>query len=200
MSKQLDTSKMSKEDRELSNSIKKETSLDWGNVFESIIDPKYSISDSFSKNNVQDTSKISSKNNKENNIYKNDRNNIDLSPILYEIGKYKFSSVNTQKEVEQVASMIKEVIYKKIVSKVVNNTKEICKYASNFYQSDNSIKGIFDILNNKYSMKAVGDFSGEEFLYCAAQGNEIVGLVLSKDTNGEYIDISDKFNIEINKV
>ena len=125
--------------------------------------------------------------------------NANISPILYEINKYKFSSSNTQKDVEETALVIREALRKRMAQKIMRNTKDLCKYAGDFFQTENSIRGVFSILGNKYSMKASGEFTGEEHLYCSAQGNEIVGGVLMKNDNGDYIDVSKSFNIEITK-
>jgi len=177
------------EDIELKKQIAKETALDWNDFFENIS----------SSGSVSNKTEKKSSNNKHIKTSSSKESDVDFSPIIYEIGKYKFSSVHTQKEVEEIAMAVREVLRKRIVSKVVGNSKEICKYASDFYQTDDSIRGIFNILNNKYSMKATGSFCGEEYLYCAANEDKIVGLVLAKN-NDEFVDISDKFVIQINEL
>jgi hypothetical protein len=125
--------------------------------------------------------------------------NANISPILYEINKYKFSSSNVQKDVEETALIIREALRKRMAQKIMKNTKDLCKYAGDFFQGENSMRGVFNILGNKYSMKATGEFSGEECLYCSAQGNEILGGVFTKDATGDYVDISKSFTIEITK-
>lgn len=194
--------------------VKEATSVDWNNVFQSIItgSAPEAKSSASNKGGILEPEPISmdlnafAESQASSLGIKSSSKNLkidagpDLTPIFYEINRYKFSSVNMQKDVEETAALIRKTLQKRIASKILKNSKSVCSYVEEFFQYPEGMRGVYNILGNKYSMKATGEFSGEEFLYCAAQDNEIVGGVFMKNDQGKFVDISNKFQISITKL
>lgn len=55
----------------------------------------------------------------------------------------------------------------------------------------------FSVLGRKYSMAALGDFKGNEYLAWNVSGNKVVGHVMRLDQDDSFVNVSDDFQIQV---
>jgi hypothetical protein len=122
-----------------------------------------------------------------------------FQPVWEELSKIPFSE-NSEEEMQPIVKAIREAGASLKVKKIIANTKLLAKNAEKFYYSDAGVRAVFSILGNKYSMGAVGEFTGKEAFYIQVNGDSLEGIVLLKDDSGDYSDITNKYKIEIKRV
>jgi hypothetical protein len=122
----------------------------------------------------------------------------DLSPLIGDILSFRFSE-NREKEIAQIHAALKSEMTKLCANRVVANTQAKVKTAKNFYYGKTgSLRIEFSILNQKYSMRAEGAFTGDEILYPTVEGDTVVGLVMREGHSG-LENATSEFNVTINK-
>lgn len=127
--------------------------------------------------------------------------NIDLGiyqPVLEELNKVPFSS-DFENEIKIFVNAVKEASKDLKIKKIVSNTKAIAKNAQKFYHSSDGMRVVFSILGNKFSMSANGEFMGNEAFFIQVNGDSLDGIVLRKDDNGDYADVTDSYKVAIKK-
>jgi len=129
----------------------------------------------------------------------------DLSPIINSLKSFKFSS-NRHNEIDILREALQEGIYKinsernkVITSYVMDNTKKISSGAQKFYLiKSGGVRCEFSVLNQKYSMTAMGKFQGNEVLCWTVDGNTVNGHVMRYDhNNGRYHGTDNQFETKI---
>jgi hypothetical protein len=126
---------------------------------------------------------------------------IDLGmyqPVWDELQKIPFSE-NHEQEMKIITSAIKEAAMEFKVKKIIANTKAVAKNAEKFFYSGNTVRIVFSILGNKFSMAAVGDFTGREAFYIQVLGDNLAGQILRMEDDGEVSDVTKKYKIGIQK-
>jgi len=121
-----------------------------------------------------------------------------LQPILEDLEQIVFSE-NYEDEISIIRKAIKEAAKDLKVRRIISNTKLIAKNAQKFYQSENGMRTIFSILGNKFSMSAIGDFTGNEAFYLQVNGDTLDGVVLRKNELGDFSDVTSDYNVEVKK-
>ena len=130
------------------------------------------------------------------------REPIDLGmyqPIWEELQQIPFSE-NSEQEIIMIAKAVKEAAMGIKVKKIIANTQSLAKNAQKFYYSDEGMRIVFSILGNRFSMAAKGDFTGSEAFYIQVNGDTLDGIVLRKEEDGNYSDVSEKYSIRIKQV
>lgn len=117
--------------------------------------------------------------------------NIDLGmyqPIWEELQKIPFSD-NYEQEIKVVRNAIKQAAMEFKVKKIIANTKSVAKNAEKFFYTGDTVRIVFSILGNKFSMAAAGDFTGKEALYIQVMGDSLEGQVLKISEDGGVLEI-----------
>lgn len=120
-------------------------------------------------------------------------------PIWEELQQIPFSE-NSEQEVLMIAKAVKEAAMGLKVKKIIANTQALAKNAQKFYYSDEGMRIVFSILGNRFSMAAKGDFTGSEAFYIQVNGDTLDGIVLRKEEDGNYKDVSESYSIKIKQV
>jgi len=151
----------------------------------------------------------SSKNAINNSKTQSSRDPLDLGmyqPIWEELQKIPFSENSEQeiliiaKAVKEAAKTVKEASMGLKAKKIIANTQSLAKNAQKFYYSNEGMRIVFSILGNRFSMAAKGDFTGSEAFYIQVNGDTLDGIVLRKEDDGNYTDVSGSYSIKINQV
>lgn len=123
----------------------------------------------------------------------------DLTGIVSDIASFKFSS-NRDKEIGLLREALKKEMRNIISQRVIDNTKKVSNDVHQFYRiKDGKTGGMrveFSLLNQKFSMSAIGEFSGNESLCWQANGNSIIGHVMRIVDDG-FENVSDKFQVTV---
>jgi hypothetical protein len=129
----------------------------------------------------------------------------DLSPIVNSLASFKFSS-NRHNEIDILREALQEGINrihadrgKVATSAVMENTTKVSSGAQKFFRiKSGGIRCEFSLLNQKYSMLAMGQFRGNEVLCWSVDGNDVSGHVMRYDhNNGRYNSTDNEFQTEI---
>ena len=124
----------------------------------------------------------------------------DLTEVVADIASFKFSSSNRGKEIGMIREAVKKELRNIISQRVIENTKKISSDVHQFYRikdgKDGGMRVEFSLLNHKFSMSALGEFSGNECLCWQANGNTIVGHVMSVGEDG-FENVTDSFQVSI---
>ena len=124
----------------------------------------------------------------------------DLTEVVSDIASFKFSSSNRGKEIGMLREALKKEMRNIISQRVIENTKKISSDVHQFFRIKDGKEGgmrvEFSLLNHKFSMSALGEFSGNECLCWQANGNTIVGHVMKVGEDG-FENVSDNFQVAI---
>jgi len=124
----------------------------------------------------------------------------DLTPIIKDIATFKYSSSNRQQEIEAMRDAVQKQIRTLIASRIVENTRQVSSEIKQFYRiKEGGIRVEFFVLGKKYSMAALGDFRGNEYLCWNVSGNKVVGHVMRADADGDFEDSSEGFQIRVSE-
>lgn len=122
-----------------------------------------------------------------------------FQPIWEELQQIPFSEDNYRNEIAAITKAVKQAGNELKIQKIVANTKALAKNAQKFYQSDSGMRVVFSILGNKFSMSAKGSFTGGEAFYLQVNGDTVDGVVLRKDENGDFSDVTESYKVLVEK-
>jgi len=125
---------------------------------------------------------------------------IDLGvfqPIWEELQEIPFSE--NYEEIGHIRNAIRQAAKDIKAKKIVANTQALVKNAQKFYHSDEGMRVIFSVLGTKFSMAAKGSFTGREAFYLQVNGDTLDGIVLRKDENGDFQDVTQSYSIQIKR-
>lgn len=120
-------------------------------------------------------------------------------PIIDEIAKIPLSE-NYKVEIQEIVKEIKDLAMKYKLKKIISNTKAIAKNAEKFYYTNDSVRIVFSILGNKFSVSARGEFSGHEAINLRVDGDNLAAEVYRLSDEGDVDEVTHNFKIGIQKV
>jgi hypothetical protein len=120
-------------------------------------------------------------------------------PIWDELQKIPLSKDSYEADIKALAGAIKEASKEIKIRRIVANTQSIAKNAQNFYYSEGGMRTVFSILGNRFSMIVRGELSGSEAFYIQVNGDNVEGIVLKKEENGDFADVTKNFQVHIKR-
>lgn len=81
-----------------------------------------------------------------------------LSPFVEELKKISFSEENFEEEMNDMTSVLKSAIQEIKAKRISSNTRKLSKSAQKFFSSSSGMRVEFNILGQKFSMAASGEF------------------------------------------
>ncbi len=126
-------------------------------------------------------------------------NYIGETPIIKDIATFKFSS-NRPNEIKAMREAIQKEMRTIVASRVAENTRQVSSEISQFFRiKDGGMRVEFSVLGKPYSMAALGDFRGDEYMAWNVAGNKVVGHIMRTDSGGSFANVSDEFQIQVNE-
>lgn len=123
----------------------------------------------------------------------------DLTPLIKDIATFKFSS-NRQSEIKAMREALQKEMRTIIASRVAENTRQVSSEVNQFFRiKDGGMRVEFSLLGKPYSMAALGDFRGDEYMAWNVSGNKVVGHVMRLDRNQNFVNVSDEFDIRVSE-
>lgn len=128
--------------------------------------------------------------------------NIDLGvyqPIWDELKNIPMSD-KMDEEIQILAKAVREAAMEFKAKRIIANTQKVVKNAEKLYYTSNTVRVVFSILGNKYSMSAKGSFTGREIFNLKVSGNDLEGQIFRADEEDEFADVTADFKIGIQRV
>lgn len=119
-------------------------------------------------------------------------------PIIEELQKIPFTE-NSANEVAEIAKLVKEAGMKLKIKKIITNTKAIAKNAEKFYYTNDSVRIVYSILGNKFSVQARGDFTGHEAVNLRVDGDSLAAEIYNIQDDGDISEVTKNYKIGIKK-
>lgn len=125
----------------------------------------------------------------------------DLTPLIKEIATFKFSSARNA-EIKAMQEALRKEMRTIISNRIADNTRQVSSEIRQFYRikdaKNSGMRVEFSVLDKKYSMAALGNFRGDEYLCWNVVGNNIQGHVMRVDPeSGNFYNTNDEFQIQV---
>lgn len=124
----------------------------------------------------------------------------DLTPVIRDIASFKFSSSNRASEIRAVRDAVQRELRVIVANRIAENTRSVSSDVKGFYRiKDGGMRVEFSVLGQKYSMAAIGEFLGNEYMCWNVSGNEVIGHIMRVAQDESFGDVSDEYQIVVSK-
>lgn len=123
----------------------------------------------------------------------------DLTPLIKDIATFKFSS-NRQGEIKAMQEAVQKEMRTIVAGRVAENTRQVSSEISQFFRiKEGGMRVEFSVLGRKYSMAALGQFRGDEYMAWNVAGNKVVGHLMRIAGDQTFENVSNEFEIIVSE-